>query len=199
MVKQRATKVKDVMIRDVKTANAKHTVLKAAEIMNRHEIGCIIVNENRNSVGILTERDILKRVVSQRKDPAKVKVCEVMSEPLVTVRPQVTIAHAARVMVKQKIKKLAVTNDGHLVGVLSLTDLIPLLEKEMSLGKLSWKSAPKRVKKIFQIYYDPIRQIRKNCPLTMLGGMAISCLGSKCMWFVTDRCVFLSLVEKVAT
>jgi len=193
-----STKVEDIMIRNVKTANIEDTVLKAAEMMNRYGIGCIIVTENRKSVGILTERDILKRLVSKRKDPAKVKVCEVMSKPLIAVSPYVTITHATRLMVKQKIKKLAVTNADHLVGVLSLTDLIPLLETEKSLSKLSLKGAPKRVKKIFEIYYDPKRQIRKNCPLTMLGGMAISCLGSKCMWYVTDRCVFLSLAEKVS-
>lgn len=186
------------MIRDVKTANTEDTVLKAAEIMNRYEIGCVIVTGNVNPVGILTERDILKRVVFNRKDPGTTKLCEVMSKPIVTIKPHITITRATRIMIKQKIKKLAVTNAGHLVGVLSLTDLIPLLETQKPINKLSLKEAPKRVKKIFEIYYDPIRQLRKKCPLTMVGGTSISCIGSKCMWYVKEKCIFLNLVEKIS-
>jgi predicted transcriptional regulator len=63
--------VEKIMIRDVKTANIDNTVLKAAEIMNRYEIGCLM--HACMPVGILTERDILKRVVFKRKDPAKTK------------------------------------------------------------------------------------------------------------------------------
>ena len=74
------TKVKDVMVQNVKTAHTEDTVLKAAEIMNRHEIGCIIITENEKPVGILTERDILKRVVFKKKDPEKTELNEVMSK-----------------------------------------------------------------------------------------------------------------------
>lgn len=190
-----STKVKDIMIRNVKTASTEDTVLKAAEIMNQHEIGCVIVTEDEKPVGILTERDILKRVVYKRKDPAKAKVREVMSNPLITVKSTMAIMRALQIMIKQKIKKLAVTNGDQLVGVLSLTDLVPLLQTK----KLSLKDAPNHVKKVFEIYYDPIRRRRKNCPLTMSRGMAISCTGPKCMWYVSDKCIFLSLAEKISS
>ncbi len=188
------TEIRDIMIQNVKTASVEDTVLRAAEIMNRNEIGCIIVTDAGKPAGILTERDILKRVVFKRRDPEKTRVREVMSKPLVTVGPHITITQAAQMMIKAKIKKLAVTNADHLVGILSLTDLMPLLESQ----RVSLKGAPKRVKKIFEIYYDPKRQIRKNCPLTMGRGMAVACLASKCMWYVTDRCVFLNLAEKIS-
>ncbi len=190
-------RVKDIMVQKVKTVNTEDTVLEAAEIMNRHEIGCVVVKNNGNPVGILTERDILKRVVFKKKDPAITKAHEVMSKPLITVKPHVAITSAAQLMIKKKIKKLVVVNADLLIGILSLTDLIPLLDTE-SMNNLSLRSAPKHVKRIFEIYYDPKRQKRKNCPLTMARGMAISCLGSKCMWYVTDRCVFLNLVEKIS-
>jgi len=194
-----STKVKDVMIRNVKTVNMKDTVLKAAEIMNRYEIGCVIVTENGGPVGILTERDILKRVIVKNRYPAKTKLMEVMSKPLITIKPHMEITHALKIIIREKIKKLAVTNAGSLVGVLSLTDLIPLLETQNSISKLSLKGAPKRVKKVFEIYYDPKRKRRKTCPLTMAGGLAVSCLGLKCMWYVADRCVFLNLAEKISS
>lgn len=188
-------KVEAIMIRDVKTAKIDDVVLRAAEIMNKYEIGCIIVTEKEKPVGILTERDIMKRVVYQKKDPAKTKICEVMSQPLIAVKPSSSIKSALKIILNKNVKKLAVENNGHLVGVISLTDLVPLLELE----DFSLKDAPKHVRKIFSIYYDPKRQIRKNCPLTMASGMAISCLGLKCMWYVTDRCVFLNLVEKISS
>ncbi len=194
-----STKVGDVMVRNVKTVNMKDVVLKAAEVMNRYEIGCVIITENGGPVGILTERDILKRIIVKQRDPVKTKIVEVMSKPLITVKPNMKITQAIRVMIKENIKKLAVTNASDLVGVLSLTDMIPLLETQKSIDKFSLKGAPKRVKKVFEIYYDPKRKRRKTCPLTMARGMAVSCFGLKCMWYVGDRCVFLNLAEKVSS
>ena len=190
-----STKVKDVMVRKVRTANLEETILNATEIMNQYEIGCMVITENGKPVGIMTERDILKRVVSERRDPAKTKLYEVMSKPLVTVKPHITITSAARIMIKQKIKKLLVTNDGQLIGILSLTDLIPLLREYGITNKISLKDAPKRVKKVFDIYIDSTKQKRKKCPLIILGGMPINCLGPKCMWYDTDGCVFLKRVR----
>lgn len=190
-----STKVKDVMVRKVRTANSEETILDATEIMNQYEIGCMVITENGKPVGIMTERDILKRVVSERRDPAKTKLYEVMSKPLVTVKPHITITSAARIMIKQKIKKLLVTNDGQLIGILSLTDLIPLLREYGITNKISLKDAPKRVKKVFDIYIDSTKQKRKKCPLIILGGMPTNCLGPKCMWYDTDGCVFLKRVR----
>jgi CBS domain-containing protein len=186
-----STKVEDVMIRDVKTANPEETILNATETMNQYEIGCMVITENGKPVGIITERDVLKRVVSKRKDPAKTRLYEIMSKPLVTVKPHITVTSAARIMIKQKIKKLLVTNGGQLVGILSLTDLIPLLREYGMTNRLSLEGAPKHVKKVFDIYLDPQKQKRKKCPLIILGGMPTNCLGPKCMWYDMDGCVFL--------
>lgn len=189
-------KVEDIMTRDVKTAKTEDTVLRVADVMNKYEIGCVIVTENEKPVGILTERDILKRVVLKRKDPVETAVGEVMSKPLVTVRPQTPVSRAARKMIKSKIKKLIVTHYNSLLGILSLTDLVPLLETENMIDSLPLKDAPKSVRKVFEIYTDPIRQIRKKCPLTLMGGASISCIGPKCMWYINERCAMLGSVEK---
>jgi len=193
------TRVKDVMIRNVKTANSKDTVSNVAKTMNRYEIGCVVVTENKKPVGIVTERDILKRIVSKNMDPTKTKAHEIMSSPLVTVKPSITITRAARVMIQKKVKKLPVTNSGCLVGILSLTDLIPLLETQKPIEQSSLKYAPKRVRKVFQIYYDPKRLIRKNCPFSMSSTMPITCSGPKCMWFDVDKCIFLNLISKISS
>ena len=183
-----STKVKDAMIRDIKTANLEETVLKTTKIMNQYEIGCIVATDNGKPVGIVTERDILKRLVCKRKDPAKTKLYEIMSKPLVTAKPHMKVISAARLMIKQKIKKLLVTNGDQLLGILSLTDLIPLLRKHGTTKRLPLKDASKRVKKVFDIYFDAKRQIRKKCPLIVLSGSLINCMGPKCMWYGTNGC-----------
>jgi CBS domain-containing protein len=188
--------VKDIMIRNVRTIDVEDTVLDAVSKMNRHEIGCVVVTEKDKPVGILTERDILKRIVPRGMDPTSTKAHSVMSKTLVTTRPESEITQAAQVMLKGNIKKLVVVNDGSLVGIVSLTDLLPILASEGALDRLCLNRASSHVKKAFQIYYDPVRQRRKTCPLTMMGGSAISCLGSKCMWFSTDRCILLNMAGK---
>lgn len=188
-------KVEDIMTREVKTAKTEDTVFRVAGVMNKHEIGCVVVTENEKPVGILTERDILKRVVLKRRNPVETTVGQVMSKPLVTVKPRTPIKRAAHKMIESKIKKLIVTHSSSLLGILSLTDLVPLLETEDIMDSLPLKDAPKSVRKVFEIYTDPVRQIRKKCPLTMIGGASISCIGPRCMWYTDERCVMLGSVQ----
>lgn len=184
------------MITKVKTVDIEDTVLDAVKKMNRHEIGCVVVTEKGKPVGILTERDILRRIIPKGIDPASVKAYRVMSNPLQTTKPTSKIQKAARTMLKGNIKKLVVVNDGSLAGIVSLTDLFPILASEGALDNLCLNGAAAHVKKAFQMYYDPVRQRRKTCPLTMMQGSAISCIGSKCMWFDTDRCILLKMVGR---
>ena len=121
-----------------------------------------------------------------------------MSRPLVTVSPRAGIVRAIRIMLRKGIKKLVVTNSGRLKGILSLTDLMPLLESQREINGGLVEKAPKRVRRVFEIYYDTVRQIRKRCPLTMIRGSSISCIGLKCMWYIKESCVILNLFQKVS-
>lgn len=188
-------KVKEIMVRDVRTVDVKETVLDATHIMDRFEIGCVIATEDRKPVGILTERDILRRVVLKSKDPAKVNIHEVMSQPLAKVGPNTNVKRAARMMIKRRIKKLVVVSSSQLVGILSLTDIVPLLELSEAMGNVNPDEVPNRVKRVFSVYYDPIRQVRKKCPFTLMGGASISCIGPKCMWYVNERCAMTNILE----
>ena len=191
------TKVKDIMTRDVKTIGVEESILTAARIMNRYEISSIIAVEKGDPAGIVTERDILKRVIAQRKNPETTTISAIMSTPLTTIKSSTLVTKALRKMVKKNIKKLVVTTrTNRLVGILSLTDLMPIIDAQQSKSEIPIEKIPKRMKKAFEIYYDPIRQIRKRCPFTMSGGSSISCIGLKCMWYVGDRCVFLNLAAR---
>jgi len=116
--------VKDVMVREVITVEAEATVWEAVDLMNQHEIGCLVVVKRAKPVGIVTERDMLKRVLAGLKDPEKVKVREIMSKPLVAAKPQMDIEDAAGIMLKRRIKKLPVVENGCLIGLVTLTDLV---------------------------------------------------------------------------
>jgi len=117
-------KVKDVMVTNIVKVEAWATAKKAAELMNQHDIGCLIIVNNDKPVGIVTERDMLKRVLLQLRDPRRMKVSYIMSKPLITCSPETEIRDAVRLMNERRIKKLPVVEDGHLIGLVSITDIV---------------------------------------------------------------------------
>jgi len=117
-------KVKDVMVANIITIEAASTAKKAAELMDKHDIGCLIVVSYGNPVGIVTERDMLRRVLLQRRDLGKTKIGSIMSAPLIASSPQTDIRDAVRLMNERRIKKLPVIEEGQLVGLVSLTDVM---------------------------------------------------------------------------
>jgi CBS domain-containing protein len=117
-------KVKDLMVTNLITIDAEATVKKAAEIMDKHDIGCLIVVSFGNPVGIVTERDMLRRVLLQKRDLTKTKVGNIMSAPLMTSTPQTDIRDAVRLMNERRIKKLPIIEEGELIGLVSLTDVM---------------------------------------------------------------------------
>jgi len=148
-------KIENVMVVDVVTVEAEATVKEAVELMNRNEIGClVVVDEEEKPVGIITERDLLTRVLANRKDPVKSKVKDIMSKPLVTGTPHMEIETAVRLMFKKKIKKLPVVEDGRLVGLVTLTDLVRFQPQIIRILKeLSSKQLPpKHMKKVVDYY-----------------------------------------------
>lgn len=146
--------VEDVMIKDVVTVDAESTVKEAAKIMNRFEIGSIIVAKDSKAVGIVTERDMLKRMIALAENPEKTSVETVMSKPLIVVEPNMEIEDAVKLMFKMKIKKLPVVKKGRLVGLVSLTDIARFQPQMIKiLKKLSETySSPKRMKKVVDYY-----------------------------------------------
>jgi CBS domain-containing protein len=116
--------VKDVMVTDVVTVGANVNVRRAVRVMNDFEIGCLIVVENGSVVGILTERDVLKRVVDEGRKPEETLVKDVMSKPLITISSEASLENAIELMFKHKIKKLPVVENGKLVGLVTFTDLV---------------------------------------------------------------------------
>jgi len=147
-------RVKDVMVKEVVTIDDNVTVKEAADVMNRFEIGCLIAVRRGKAMGILTERDILKRIVADAKDAAKTKVKDVMTSPLVVAEPSMDLAEAVKLMFQMKIKKLPVVDGKRLVGLVSLTDIARFQPQVISILKqlAAKQAAPKSMKKIIDRY-----------------------------------------------
>jgi len=147
-------KVEDVMVKEVITIDENSTVKDAAEVMNKFEIGCLIAVRKGKAMGIITERDLLKRVVAEAKDANKTKVKDVMSSPLVVVEPTMDLEEAVRLMFQMKIKKLPVVEEKRLVGLVSLTDIARFQPQMIKILKqLAMRQAtPKSMKKVIDYY-----------------------------------------------
>jgi len=147
-------KVEDVMVEDVVTIDANATVIEAVDLMNQYEIGCLIVTRRGRAVGIVTERDLLKRVLAKFKDPKTTKVQEIMSKPLIVGDPSMEVEDAAKLMFMKKIKKLPIVDQGRLLGLVTLTDLARFQPQMIRLLKRisNRELPPRRLKKVIDYY-----------------------------------------------
>lgn len=140
--------VKDVMIKPVLNIDYNKNAKNAGEILRRTRRDSLIVTKNGKPIGIITDTDLIKKVVAKNLVPSKVKVKDVMSKPLVVISKDNNILEATRKMKRSNIKRLAVVENGKTVGIVSLSDIarnspevIDLLE-----FKLQSKEMPTTIK-----------------------------------------------------
>jgi len=119
--------VGDVMSKEVITISPDVTATSAAKMMSDNNISCIIVTDNENVAGILTEKDFLKRAVAEGKDFDKIKVKEIMSSPVESISPDLSVFEASKIMKAKHIKRLPILEEGRLVGIVTQTDLVRIL------------------------------------------------------------------------
>lgn len=116
--------VRDIMTRNVKTVRTDDTVLDAVQKMNKFNIGSVIVMNNTRPVGIITETNIMRRIVEPRMDAGTVWAKDIMSSPLTFIEPNATVEEAAKIMVQKNIKKVPVVEGERLLGILSSSDIV---------------------------------------------------------------------------
>jgi CBS domain-containing protein len=120
--------VKDVMSSPVVTLNENATSNTVATLMDENDLGCVIItNKAGKPVGIITERDLVKRVLAKNLMPDTIKAKEIMTSPLVTIQPEATISEAARRMNRLDIRRLGVVYKGNLVGLISSKDILGVM------------------------------------------------------------------------
>lgn len=110
---------------DVITIDSASTVRDAARKMNDNGIGCVVITDGQSPVGIITERDFVRRIALNER-PLSTIVREVMSSPLISIDPDATVWEVAEKMKLEKIRKIPVITGGKLVGIVTTTDITRL-------------------------------------------------------------------------
>jgi CBS domain-containing protein len=116
-------KIEEIMVKNVITLQRDLSALDAVKIMNKNRIGCLIVVDNGQIAGILTERDMLERVLEECKDPKETRVSEIMTEDVMVGKPDMELVEATRLLFEKKVKKLPIVEGNRLVGLVTLTDI----------------------------------------------------------------------------
>lgn len=155
-----ALTVGDVMVKNVITVHSEQTVRHAALVMSVKEIGCLVVLEENRLVGIVTELDLIRRVIAASRDPDETLVRDIMSTPPVVAKPGLGLEDAVKLMFVHKIKKLIVAHEvdeeKKLVGLVTLTDIArlepALIETLKALFEASKEAPPKRMEKVMNYY-----------------------------------------------
>jgi len=120
--------VKDVMSSPAVTVEENAPANCVAELMDKNDFGCVIVTSNDGKpIGIITERDLVLRVLAKNAKPDTLKAKEVMTSPLITIEPDVTITETARRMSRLNIRRLGVVYKGQLVGIISSKDVLGVM------------------------------------------------------------------------
>jgi CBS domain-containing protein len=139
--------VKDVMTSPVIAINEDGLAQEAAQLMDKNDVGCIIVTDkNEKPLGIITERDMITRVLAKNILASKMKARKVMTSPLLTIDPDETLTEAARKMSRLNVRRLGVIYKGNLVGLISSKDILAvtpeLLETIQEQAKISKEPEP---------------------------------------------------------
>jgi len=110
--------------REVVSVPAFASVLDAATLMNQRGIGGLVVTDDGDMVGIVTERDVLRRVVAERRDPAATAVAQVMSSPVISCKPETSLTDCTATMTGRRVRHLPVIGETGLVGIVTSGDIL---------------------------------------------------------------------------
>lgn len=116
-------KLKDVMTQNIATISPQQSIQEASQLMSQHNVGSIPVVDNGRCVGIVTDRDIALRAVSQGQSPSATTVQSVMTTDIVTGTPAMDVHEAANLMAQRQIRRLPVVDNGSVTGIVALGDL----------------------------------------------------------------------------
>lgn len=125
----------EIMSKTPITVRSEVSVAEAARLMRDRDVGSLVVLDGETPVGIVTERDMVAKVIAQGKSASDTRVGEVMSTPLVSIHPHMEVAEAAAKMAKLKIRRLAVIDGGKLVGLVTENDIIHLWPQLMEVTR----------------------------------------------------------------
>ena len=120
--------VKDWMSKPVITVKSGTTVQEAAVTMAKHNVGSIVISDDgKTAKGIITERDLLKKVLGAKQDPAALSVDDIMSKKVVTVEASTSLLEISKIMTKNIMRRVLVTEKDKFIGIVTSRDLLQLM------------------------------------------------------------------------
>ena len=129
--------VRDVMTKDVKVIGPDSSVHQVVAAMNRHNIGSIIVVKDDKPEGVISERDILRRVVEPCLSPETITAKQIMTSPVITISESASVNEAIKLMAEKRVRKIPVMKKDKLVGIITYTDILSKVLSMISiLGEL---------------------------------------------------------------
>jgi len=129
---------------DVVTASPDAKVSEVAELMGDSNVGCVVITKDRCPVGIVTDRDIVTRVVARGRDPKKTSISEVMTQDPVVVEDGTGLFEAMQFIRDEGVRRLPIVDcDGNLAGIITTDDIIRLIGQEMQcIGDVMREASP---------------------------------------------------------
>jgi CBS domain-containing protein len=144
-------KVKEIMTKNIAYVNPLSTVVEAAQLMQKHNVGVIPVCDKSGVIGLVTDRDIVVRNIAHGKSPNETPVKDVMTSQVTTISPETDINDATQIMSQNQIRRLPVVENNMLVGILSLGDMAVDnrfdTEASKALTEISIPARPEKLKK----------------------------------------------------
>jgi len=128
--------VSDVMTPNPASVSEKDSIKRVAEIMKREDAGVVPVVDGRKVIGMITDRDIVVRLIAEGKDPSSAKVNEAMSKQVRTVKEETPINEVLQLMSREQIRRVPVTNNNNeLVGIVSIGDIASDSKETVKVGR----------------------------------------------------------------
>jgi len=122
-------KVKDIMTRKVVEITKGCLITEAAELMRKKDISCLVITCGTSIEGIVTERDVLRKIIAEQKMFGQISISEIMTAPVVTTEEEAEIYGAVDLMARKHIRRLVVTNGGKMTGIVTESDFVRVLRK----------------------------------------------------------------------
>ncbi|MFX0055687.1 MAG: cyclic nucleotide-binding/CBS domain-containing protein [Candidatus Hermodarchaeota archaeon] len=116
--------VKDVMTKGVRVTGPDSSVKEVVATMNRFNIGSIIVVQDNKPVGVISERDVLMRVVEPCLSPETIAAKQIMTHPVITICESASVAEVVKIMAEKRVRKIPVMKKESLVGIITYTDIL---------------------------------------------------------------------------
>lgn len=123
---------RDIMSSRIITMELDVTPIEIAKIMNKNNVGSIIITKDQKPFGIITEHDIISKIVAQNKLPSETKTMDVLTAPLVVVSPLTPVDEIAEKMMLKKIRRIVVMDKDQAVGIVTVTDFVKNLHSMLT-------------------------------------------------------------------